>query len=204
MTPDALKPILRDVHAYWFGTLSGPDDLPRDKMEMWFTQSDATDEDIRQRFGRYIAPAAEASLDLATLTREEAVGLVVLLDQFPRNIFRTSGESFAYDARAREVAGELIGLGPRRYFHIERVFIALPFEHSELVDDQDYSVLIFAELAVSAAPALKTYCRNTLDFATKHRDLIRKFGRFPHRNVLLGRTSTPDEAAFLAEHGRGY
>ena len=204
MTPDALKPILRDVHAYWFGSLSGPDDLPRDKMEMWFTQSDATDEDIRQRFGRYIAPAAEASLDLAPLTREEAVGLVVLLDQFPRNIFRTTGESFAYDARAREVATELIGLGPRRYFHIERVFIALPFEHSESVDDQDYSVLIFAELAVSAAPALKTYCQNTLDFATKHRDLIRKFGRFPHRNVLLGRTSTADEAAFLAEHGRGY
>ncbi|MBN8996750.1 MAG: DUF924 domain-containing protein [Rhizobiales bacterium] len=204
MTPDELKPVLRDVHAYWFGTLGGPDDLPRDRMEIWFKQSDATDDEIRDRFGRFIAPAAEAPFDLATLTREEAVGLVVLLDQFPRNIFRASGESFAYDARAREIATELIGLGPRRYFHIERVFIALPFEHSESLDDQDYSVLIFAELAVSAAPSLKTYCQDTLDFATKHRDLIRRFGRFPHRNALLGRTSTPEEAAFLAEHGRGY
>jgi uncharacterized protein (DUF924 family) len=204
VTPDALKPILRDVHAYWFGTLAGPDDLPRDRMEMWFKQSDATDEAIRARFGRFIAPAAEAPFDIAALSREEAVGLVVLLDQFPRNIFRTSGESFAYDARAREVATELIGLGPRRYYHIERVFIALPFEHSEAIDDQDYSVLIYAELAVSAAPDLKDYCRGTLDYATKHRDLIRRFGRFPHRNALLGRESTSEETAFLAEHGRGY
>jgi uncharacterized protein (DUF924 family) len=204
MTPDELKPILRDVHAYWFGDLAGPDDLPRDRMEMWFKQSDATDETIRERFGQYIAPAAQAAFAIASLSREEAVGLVVLLDQFPRNIFRTSGEAFAYDRRAREVATELIGLGPRRYYHIERVFIALPFEHSEAIDDQDYAVLIFAELAVSAAPALKDYCRTTLDYATKHRDLIRKFGRFPHRNALLGRDSTPEEAAFLAEHGRGY
>lgn len=204
MNPDELRPILRDVHRYWFGELKRDDDLPRDRMEIWFKQSDTTDDDIRQRFGKYIAPAAEAPFDIATLTREEAVGLVVILDQFPRNIFRTSGESFAYDQRAREVATELIGLGPRRYFHIERVFIALPFEHSESLDDQDYSVLIFAELAVSAPPPLKTYCQTTLDFATKHRDLIRKFGRFPHRNVLLGRPSTADETAFLAEHGRGY
>jgi uncharacterized protein (DUF924 family) len=204
MTPEELKPILRDIHAYWFGDLKGPDDLPRDRMEMWFTRSDATDATIRERFGRYIAPAAEASFDLAALSREEAVGLVVLLDQFPRNIFRTTGEAFAYDARAREVATELIGLGPRRYYHIERVFIALPFEHSESIDDQDYAVLIFAELAVSAAPALKDYCRSALDYATKHRDLIREFGRFPHRNVMLGRESTPDETAFIAEHGRGY
>jgi uncharacterized protein (DUF924 family) len=173
-------------------------------MEMWFKQSDATDEAIRARFGRFIAPAAEAPFDIAALSREEAVGLVVLLDQFPRNIFRTSGESFAYDARAREIATELIGLGPRRYYHIERVFIALPFEHSEAIDDQDYSVLIYAELAVSATPDLKDYCRGTLDYATKHRDLIRRFGRFPHRNALLGRESTPEETAFLAEHGRGY
>jgi len=204
VTPDELKPILRDIHAYWFGALAGPDDLPRDRMEIWFKQSDATDNTIRERFGRYIAPAAEAPFDLAALAREEAVGLVVLLDQFPRNIFRTSGESFAYDARAREVATELIGLGPRRYFTIERVFIALPFEHSEFLDDQDYSVLISAELAVSAGPSLKAYCQEILDYATRHRDLIRRFGRFPHRNALLGRESTEEETAFLAAHGRGY
>jgi uncharacterized protein (DUF924 family) len=204
MTPEELKPILRDVHAYWLGALSGPDDLPRDKMDMWFKQSDATDETIRARFGRYIAPAAEAPFDIAALSREEAVGLVILLDQFPRNIFRAGGQAFAYDSRAREIATALLGLGPRRYYTIERVFIGLPFEHSESIDDQDYSLLICAELAVSAAPAFKEYCRETLDFATRHRDLIRKFGRFPHRNALLGRESTPEEAAFLAEHGRGY
>ncbi len=198
------KGILRDIHRFWFGELKSPDDLPGDKTDMWFRQSDATDNAIREQFGRFIPEAAAARFEIAGLSREEAVGLIVLLDQFPRNLFRNSGEAFACDARAREIALELLALGPRRYLPIERVFIALPFEHSESVDDQDYSILLIAELAVSAPPALKDYCRSTLDYATKHRDLIRKFGRFPHRNALLGRESTAEEKAFIAEKGRGY
>ena len=204
MTIDALRPVLGDIHRFWFGELKSPDDLPRDKIDMWFRQSDETDNAIRERFGRFIPEAATTHWDLAALSREEGVGLVVLLDQFPRNIFRQSSDAFAYDPQAREIALALLALGPQRFFHIERVFIALPFEHSEDIEDQDYSLLVFAELAVSAPPALKDYCRGALDYATKHRDIIRRFGRFPHRNAVLGRKSTAEEEAFLAAKGRGY
>jgi uncharacterized protein (DUF924 family) len=196
--------ILRDIHRYWFGDLHSPDDFPKAKSEIWFRQSDATDDYIRETFGRYIPEAAREQWDLALLSREEQVALVVLLDQFPRNIFRNSGEAFAYDARAREIARALIAGGWNGFYWIERTFLCTPFEHSEDIAEQDYSVLHAAGLAVSAPAALTGYFRDILDYATKHRDLIRKFGRFPHRNAVLGRPSTPEEEAFLKEHGRGY
>jgi uncharacterized protein (DUF924 family) len=132
------------------------------------------------------------------------MGLVILLDQFPRNIFRTSGESFAYDAKARTIARLLITLGRERFHRAERCFLYLPFEHSEDIGDQDLGVFLFAEDALSAPESWKDRSRLYLDFATKHRDLIRKFGRFPHRNQMLGRDSTAEEEAFLAANGRGY
>jgi uncharacterized protein (DUF924 family) len=196
--------ILRDIHAYWFGDLKSPDDFPKEKSEIWFKQSDATDSYIRDTFGGYLPEAAKERWDLANLSHEEAIALVVLLDQFPRNIFRTSGEAFAYDATARDIARRLIASGTERFYCVERAFLFLPLEHSEDVADQDRSVLFYAELAVTAPEGLVDYLRSNLDFATKHRDLIRKFGRFPHRNALLGRKSTPEEEAFLKEHGRGY
>ena len=198
------KEILDDIHRYWFGGLKSPTDRNPDKAEMWFTQSDATDAEIRDLYGRYLAEAASADWDLARLSRREQVGLVILLDQFPRNIFRTSGEAFGYDARARAIAGELIAGGLERFYLVEQTFLCLPFEHSEDIADQDYSVLLFARLAVEAPADWKDGRRGGVDFATKHRDLIRRFGRFPHRNAMLGRESTEEERAFLAAHGRGY
>lgn len=196
--------LLGEVHAFWFGRLAGQHDYPKDKSELWFEQSDETDGAIRTTFGSHIAEAARTEWDLDALTREEQVGLVVLLDQFPRNIFRTSGDSFAYDAAARAIARRLVERDRERFFMIERAFLYLPFEHSEDIADQDYSVFLTAEAAVAAPEGLKATFRNFLDYATRHRDLIVRFGRFPHRNQLLGRRSTPEEEAFLAEHGRGF
>ncbi len=199
-----LTPILRDIHFYWFGPLTGPRDRNAEKSEMWFKQSDETDAHIRETYGRHIAEAVGIDWDLEALTREEQVGLVVLLDQFPRNIYRTSGEAFACDAKAREIAGKLLADGLGRFYLVEQSFVCLPFEHSEEIADQDRSVLLFAQMAVGAPGDVIEYKRFSLDIATKHRDLIRKFGRFPHRNEMLGRESTEEEKAFLAEHGRGY
>jgi uncharacterized protein (DUF924 family) len=199
------KAVLDDIHRYWFGPLAAPTDRNPDKAEMWFTRSDATDAYIRDTYGRFIAEAAAAEWDLDALTRQEQIGLVVLLDQFPRNIFRTSGEAFAYDEKARAIAGALVDRGLDRFFLDEQTFVALPFEHSEDIADQDRSVLLFARMAVEApAGPWQGIKRDGLDYATRHRDLIRRFGRFPHRNGLLGRQSTAEETAFLAEHGRGY
>ncbi len=197
------RKILGDVYRYWFGSLSGPDDFPKDKSDIWFKQSEATDSFIRDSFGAFIPEAAKFEWNLAGLTREEQIALVILFDQFPRNIFRTSGDAFAYDGKARDLSRRLVD-GRSRFHRVERSFLFLPFEHSEEAADQDLSVFLFAEDAVSAPESWTGTSRIYLDYATRHRDLIRKFGRFPHRNAVLGRPPTPEEEAFLQEHGRGY
>lgn len=199
-----MKPVLRALHNWWFGPLDGPLARNPEKAEMWFKRSDETDDHCRKMFGAYVPVAAEIDWDLDDLSREEQVGLVVLLDQMPRNIHRESGEAFAFDATARVIANELLKNGLGAFYLVEQSFVCLPLEHSEDVADQDRSVLLFAEMAVTAPEGLEEIKRMGLDFATKHRDLIRKFGRFPHRNAVLGRESTEEEEAFLAEHGRGF
>ena len=197
------KALLRDIHRFWFGELKSPEDLP-ERTDIWFKQSDEIDRQIREAFGGFIPEAAATAWDVNGLSRVERTALVVLFDQFPRNIYRASGEGFAYDAKAREIARALIRSGIETFFWVERVALVLPFEHSEDMADQDYAVLLAAKLAVGAPESLRDFCRTQLDYATWHRDIIRKFGRFPHRNAVLGRESTAAEAAFIAERGRGY
>jgi uncharacterized protein (DUF924 family) len=198
------RSILRDIHRFWFGELRSPGDHREERTAIWYEQSDETDREIRERFGGFIPEAAATDWDVGSLSREEGIALVVLLDQFPRNLFRSAGEAFAYDSRAREIARALLATGIGRFFWVERIALVLPFEHSEEMADQDYAVMLAAELAVGAPENLRELCRDTLDYATRHRDIIRKFGRFPHRNALLGRESTAVEVAFMAERGRGY
>ena len=196
--------ILDDVHEFWFGKLTGPHDKVPEKAEIWFKQSDETDQIIRDRFGSAVENAVATDWELGALTREQQVGLVILLDQFPRNIHRTTGDAFANDKMVRSIANELLALGISSYYAIERSFILLPLMHSEAIADQDRCVMLMAEQAIAAPEDWSEEFRNGLDFATKHRDLIRRFGRFPHRNGMIGRQSTDEEATFLAEHGRGF
>jgi uncharacterized protein (DUF924 family) len=194
--------VLDAVHRYWFGEAA--DATPEKRMERWFRPSPEADAYIRTTFGGYLDPAGERQWDLTALSGPQQVALVVLLDQFPRQIYREDGRAFAYDAKALGIARELTaGDDWRKYAPEERMFLFLPFEHSESVPDQDRSIFLFAA-AVGVAP--DTYveaARAALDFATKHRDLIRRFGRFPHRNGVLGRVPTPQEAEFL-KGGRGF
>jgi uncharacterized protein (DUF924 family) len=194
---------LRQVHEYWFGTLSEPERFPLNRAAIWFERSDATDSYIRETFGPKLDPIATADWHVADLDREEGVGLVVFLDQFPRNIFRDSPAAFAYDSRAREIAGALLERNQYDYHPVERVFLALPFEHSEALADQDRAVRLMEDL-VAALPDADGFYSDALDYARKHRDIVLLFHRFPHRNAVLGRRSTPEEEAFLKEHGRGY
>jgi uncharacterized protein (DUF924 family) len=196
--------MLRGIHHYWFGELKSPGDHLSSTNDLWFRKSDETDRHIRQTYEPFIHEAAGKDWDVGALTREEGVALVVLLDQFPRNIFRDSGMQFAFDAKARTIAQALTSAGLDRFFPIERDLLSLPFQHHEDVTSQDRAVLMAAEMAVNGPENMRQMHRSFLDFATKHRDLIRRFGRFPHRNAHLGRTSTPEELNFINEHGRGY
>lgn len=199
-----VKKVLTDVYGFWFGQLTGPEDIPREKADLWFSAKPEFDEEIRQTFGKYLAPARDTEWDVANLSRMEQVGLVVLLDQFPRNIYRTSGDAFAFDAKALSVARRLLAGGEGGdFYRAERQFVALPFMHSENLADQEYAVARFANELLTAPPANIESARMGFDFAYKHWAIIRKFGRFPHRNALIGRESTPDEIEFL-KGGRGF
>ena len=180
--------VLDEVYLYWFGDLKSPEDRPPEqRVTEWFRPTEAIDDHIRATFGRHLDPVRDTEWELEALTRRQQVGLVVLLDQFPRQIDRKTSAAFACDAKALSIAKTLVAGGRERFFPVERPFVYLPFEHSELVADQDFAVQLFAELAVQAPDGSKDGVRSALDYATKHRDIIRKFGRFPHRNAMLGR-----------------
>jgi uncharacterized protein (DUF924 family) len=153
----------------------------------WFEKNEAFDADFRGRFLDLHYAAARRELDDWVDDPESALALLILLDQFPRNCFRGTGHMFATDPLARRFAIKAIEAGHDMAFEEEiRVFFYLPFEHSEAADDQHRSV----ELQSARAPSY-------LDYAVIHRDIIERFGRFPHRNAALGRETTREEQAFL-------
>ncbi|MBB5753175.1 DUF924 family protein [Prosthecomicrobium pneumaticum] len=198
------RTILAEAHDWWCGQLADITDFPIEKSRRWFDRSEETDGYIRATFGPYLDAVAAHDWALSELTREEAVGLVLFLDQFPRNIFRKNAQAFAYDGVALDHARAVIEGGLSDFCLVERVFLFLPFEHSEEMSDQDRSIALFASLLLQAPDDQKEIYREFFKYAYLHWDLIRRFGRFPHRNADLGRETTPQEAEFLAKNGRGY
>lgn len=184
----------RRLLGFWFA------DGPETFRKAWFARDDAFDAACRDGFGPLVVPARDGALDGWATTPEGTLALLLLLDQFPRNLFRGSAEAFASDAHARRVArravlqqGQDLALRPT-----QRIFLYLPFEHSEEPADQDLSVALFEGLRDDPSHAR---AGGTIDYAWRHRAVIRRFGRFPHRNAALGRASTAEEAAWLAAGG---
>jgi uncharacterized protein (DUF924 family) len=158
----------------------------------WFGKSDAFDAELRERFEGLHFAASRGELSHWAETAEGSLALLILLDQVPRNIFRGSAHSYATDPLARSIADAAIKLGQDMELEAAlRPFFYLPFEHSEAMADQDRSVA----LAVALGDP------ETLKWAELHRDIIREFGRFPHRNAALGRVSTAAEEKFLKDGG---
>ena len=199
------KEILNDVYGFWFGDIGDAAVLPQERVRYWMMGGEETDRAIRDRFGGHIAKAAESRWFLSSLSREQAVGLVVLFDQFPRNCFRVSGEAFAYDHLARGAVRELEATA-WSFTAAERFFLGLPYVHHEDIASQDRAVLLAATELDLSPPEGKPAFRVGLDQAIRHRDVIQRFGRFPHRNEMLGRVSTPEELGFMATalNGRGF
>jgi uncharacterized protein (DUF924 family) len=182
------------LRAFWFG-MEGSPEFGRMR-EAWFKKDGAFD-DLCRSFHDDYARAARGEYDALMETAVGAVVLVVLLDQMPRNMFRGTAQAFATDARARAVAARAIEAGfDTRVPAVERMFLYLPFEHSESLADQRRSVALFESLPVT--PEFSAADRdNTVDYARRHLAAIERFGRFPHRNAALGRVSTTEELAFL-------
>lgn len=188
-----------DILAFWFGPDSDDPEQLRHHYDRWFRADHALDETIRERFGTMVADAAAGHLDDWTDTARGTLALVVLLDQFPRNIHRGTAAAFACDPLALAHCHRGLARGfDRELKPIERSFFYLPLEHAETSAAQTASVAAFTRLRDEAPAAFRSFAQNNLDYAIEHRELIEQFGRFPHRNDLLGRESTAAERAFLA------
>jgi uncharacterized protein (DUF924 family) len=158
----------------------------------WFKKQSAFDEAIRLKFEPVHHAAARGEYDAWTESPEAALALLILLDQFPRNLYRGSGHAYATDPKAQSIARTAVEAGFDRQVEAGlRNFFYMPFEHSEDLADQDYNLALCAETGVE----------DNLKWAQIHREIIVRFGRFPHRNAALGRKTTPEEQEFLDEGG---
>lgn len=196
---------IETVLEFWFGADADDAAVAKTQAKLWWSKNVDIDSEIRRRFEDGVRAAAEGQLDDWAAIPRGALALIILTDQFPRNIYRDSPRAFAYDAKA--LGWCLDGLARRSDLQlrpIERVFFYLPLEHSESVAHQERSVRCFEELFAAVALEQKQGYVEYLDFARRHRDVIARFGRFPHRNKILGRESTPEEIAFLAEPGSSF
>jgi uncharacterized protein (DUF924 family) len=177
-----------DVLAFWFSDAAKPN---------WFARSDAFDAAVREGLLPLHERAATGELDVWAEAADGALALVLLLDQVPRNVFRGHPRAFATDAKGREIAWAAIGAGLdwQLVGDERRTFLYLPLEHSEDVDDQRACVRLFEERVTDPM---------SVDFARRHLAVVERFGRFPHRNAILGRETTAAEAAFLSEPGSSF
>jgi uncharacterized protein (DUF924 family) len=176
-----------DVLGFWFDPATKP---------KWFNGGAAFDDEVRARLGPTLAAAARGDLAPWEGDPDGALALVLLFDQVPRNIFRGTARAFAHDAQARRIARSVLDRGWDLPQPVDRrAFLYLPFEHSEDLADQDLAVRLFRE---------RTEDPEYLRYAEAHRDVIRRFGRFPHRHAALGRASTEAEREYLAQPGAGF
>ena len=191
--------LIDSILMFWFGPLDGQGLSKAEQHGLWFKSSPSTDEEISELFGATVDKAIRGQLDSWASSERGLMALILLLDQFTRNIHRGTPDAFSGDSSALALARAAIA--ENRHLKmplIHRVFLYLPLEHSETVEDQDRCVALFEEM--TAATDLEQMTGFTR-YAAAHRDVIAQFGRFPHRNPILGRESTPAEEAYIATHG---
>jgi uncharacterized protein (DUF924 family) len=187
------------IHDFWFGPLDSNGFPSAEKHQLWFRVSPETDATIRVRFESLVLDAMAGKLDHWAEGDAGLIALVLLLDQFTRNIYRGSAAAFSGDSKALGLARKTIHARRDRSLPvIHRVFLYMPLEHAEDIEAQEQCVGLFSDLtADSDAQMLQQFRR----FAVAHRDVIRQYGRFPHRNDVLGRDCSEEELAYLEQHG---
>lgn len=192
--PDRTEEILK----FWFA------ETPRDafkidgRMALWFGDDESQDEKIRSRFSEDIEKASAGELDHWADTPRGRLALIILLDQFRRNIFRRSKDAYLLDHQVLKLTIKGMELGHDRQLEpVERAFFYMPMQHSESLKVQDFSVRTFNNLAETVKPTLRATFSTFSQFAELHRDIVAQFNRFPHRNEVLGRKNTPEEEAYL-------
>ena len=188
-----MDPLAKDILNFWFETTDLSADLG--KRAVWFRATPDFDVHLITQFANVHEQAASGALDHFRNSAEECLALIMSLDQFPRNIFRGTARAFATDAKARDLARHAIDQGyDRNFSRWPKTFCYLPFEHSEELADQERALVLYKNL--DSEESVKS--------AIGHHDAIKRFGRFPHRNGVMGRQNTPEEEEYLSKPGSGF
>ena len=193
-----------EILDFWFGATDAEGGFDASKNALWWGKADATDAAIRERFLARIEAASDESLAWPDLPHAR-LGRVILIDQMRRNAFRDTPAMYTADAAARRLVLEGLDAGVDEALHpIMRTFFYLPLEHSEELAHQERCVALFRSLAEVVGEAHRDTYANFVTYAVDHHAIVARFGRFPHRNAILGRESTPDEVAFLETPGSSF
>lgn len=194
-----------DVEAvldFWFGPNGPAGAVAGRQRALWFGKSAEADRAVTEGFAVTLAEARAGRLDHWMDTPRGRLALVIVLDQFPHHVFRNQAQAFASDAQSLALSlAALDAQEDQALAPIERVFLYLPLEHAESLETQERSVVLFERLAQEAAAEERSLFEGFLDYARQHRDVVARFGRFPHRNEILGRPSSQEEIEFLKEPG---
>jgi uncharacterized protein (DUF924 family) len=195
------EPIL----AFWFGEDADDAAVAKRQSKLWWGGRREDDDTIGERFGAVREAAVAGRLSDWERDPRGRLALVLLVDQFSRALHRRTPQAFEHDPLARRWALEALAAGDDRKLRpIERVFLTLPLQHSESREHQERSVALLERWRAEAQGALRAELDGYLDYAKRHRDIVARFGRFPHRNAILGRTSTPEETEFLKQPGSSF
>jgi uncharacterized protein (DUF924 family) len=187
---------------FWLGPTGNAAEIAGRQRTLWFGKSAANDQAVTERFAAALVAATTGQFDHWAHTPRGRLALVIVLDQFPHHIHRDRPQVFATDPQALALSLAALAAGEdRQLAAIERVFLYLPLEHAESLAMQARSVSLYEQLAHEAAADERALFDGFLDYARKHRDVVARFGRFPHRNAILERPSTPDELEFLKQPG---
>lgn len=190
---------------FWFGSSDDDAVAAKEQGKLWWSKDDKTDAEIRQRFEQTTTSLARGECDQWADSPVGVLAMVLAADQFPRNMYRGTPQSFAFDTLGLRWALHALERGMDNHLRpIQRVFLYLPFEHSEVLADQNRSVILFEQLHKQVSSGQQETFAGFVDFAKRHREVIRRFGRFPHRNRILERESTPEEIEFLKQPGSSF
>lgn len=187
---------------FWFGSPGSAAEIAARQGKLWFAKSEANDRAVSEQFSDTLMAATAGELDHWAHTPSGRLALIIVCDQFPHHIHRGRPQAFATDQRALALALEALAAHEETQLTpIERVFLYLPLEHAESNDLQAWSVSLYEKLAAEAADSERALFADFLKYARSHRDVVARFGRYPHRNAILGRPSTPEEIEFLKQPG---
>ena len=193
---------LEEVRDFWFeDACTSPASLNKHQTR-WFSPSSQLDREIEERFGVLPDAARSGTLAYRPDDPHDLLAVILILDQFPRQIYRNTPRAFAYDSAAHTICRTMIEKSLFKVLHpVEQTFVFLPLEHSETLSDQSLSVQLYETLLQQSTGAYQSFLRDALGYARRHHSVIERFGRFPHRNATLKRGSTREEGNFLAAGG---